>query len=876
MTMFENAYFKGQFRSYQQNILDNSEKYLQDGKIHIVAAPGSGKTVLGLELIVRLREPCLILSPTTTIRNQWGDRFTEHFFHGENPADCVSYNLLSLKPLTSITYQALHAAVRKLTDPENGADYSAFDLVSQIKSYGVKTVCLDEAHHLQNEWQKALEFFLNELQGGVKIIALTATPPYDAPPREWERYISVCGEIDEEICVPELVREGSLCPHQDYVYFNYPTAAETQTLNEYKQRSSSALKELYSSQLLKTAYEKLLTLKRDYEFLYSEPEKLVCLLSLFKSAEIKPDKKLVRMLYPSKILPASTPDSASAALNYLIKSGLLDESESYECLQIFKTRGLCERGELRLGTNEKLKKRLISSAGKLKSIAEIVESETENKRGKLRMLILTDHIKKEEMSLVGSDTTPDAVSIVSVFETVRRTGASVAALSGSLVILPEHCKESLIKASAEFTLSPAGAEGYKIFDFRADNREKVRLVSGLFKNGFFNVLVGTKSLLGEGWDAPCVNSLILASFIGSFMLSNQMRGRAIRTDRDNPDKTANIWHLATIEPPLYGDAVSRIFDLDTNDEINSYDFQTVKRRFDCFVAPDYDTGEIKSGISRVKTIRPPYDKKGVQAMNEATLSRAANDNLAVVWQNAVSNSAHLMQVGSTPKSGKVPPFVFVNIYYATLLLSFSAMLIALFITCASNTIKSLDGNLRIFVAVIAFAIALVLLVRACGIINSKILKHISPQKSITTYSECVLATLKETGLIGSGDLKVDGDAEGTVISITLANASVHDQNVFHTAVGQMLSPIDNPRYLLIPKGIFGYRYRGALACPEIIGAKREYADILAAKLKKSAGNIDAVYTRTERGRRLILKCWNNSYITQNAGTMYEIYRSIPY
>ena len=32
---------------------------------------------------------------------------------------------------------------------------------------------------------------------------------------------------------------------------------------------------------------------------------------------------------------------------------------------------------------------------------------------------------------------------------------------------------------------------------------------------YIKVIIGTKSLLGEGWDAPCVNSLILASFVGS-------------------------------------------------------------------------------------------------------------------------------------------------------------------------------------------------------------------------------------------------------------------------------------------------------------------------------------------------------------------------
>ena len=55
--------FKGTWRDYQERVLSNSEKYLADGKLHIVAAPGSGKTTLGIELIRRLGEPCLILSP---------------------------------------------------------------------------------------------------------------------------------------------------------------------------------------------------------------------------------------------------------------------------------------------------------------------------------------------------------------------------------------------------------------------------------------------------------------------------------------------------------------------------------------------------------------------------------------------------------------------------------------------------------------------------------------------------------------------------------------------------------------------------------------------------------------------------------------------
>ncbi len=94
-------------------------------------------------------------------------------------------------------------------------------------------------HGLRNEWWKSLETFKKELKWDYTI-ALTATPPYDSSLSMWTRYIDMCGEIDEEITVPELVKEGSLCPHQDYVYFNYPTKEEQQEIKVLKWRSSSS------------------------------------------------------------------------------------------------------------------------------------------------------------------------------------------------------------------------------------------------------------------------------------------------------------------------------------------------------------------------------------------------------------------------------------------------------------------------------------------------------------------------------------------------------------------------------------------------------------------------------------------------------------
>ena len=92
MDLFQHINFKGTFRTYQQRILDNADKYLSDGKINIVAAPGSGKTILGLELIKRLKTPCIILSPTTAIRQQWGERFKDAFLDDPNDFDSLFSN----------------------------------------------------------------------------------------------------------------------------------------------------------------------------------------------------------------------------------------------------------------------------------------------------------------------------------------------------------------------------------------------------------------------------------------------------------------------------------------------------------------------------------------------------------------------------------------------------------------------------------------------------------------------------------------------------------------------------------------------------------------------------------------------------------------
>src|SRR5215470_659829 len=71
--------FRKQWRVYQARLLEQLSGHMGDGRLHVVAAPGSGKTVLGLEVLRRIDAPTLVLAPTITIRDQWVDRLVELF-----------------------------------------------------------------------------------------------------------------------------------------------------------------------------------------------------------------------------------------------------------------------------------------------------------------------------------------------------------------------------------------------------------------------------------------------------------------------------------------------------------------------------------------------------------------------------------------------------------------------------------------------------------------------------------------------------------------------------------------------------------------------------------------------------------------------------
>jgi superfamily II DNA or RNA helicase len=79
--------FRYEWRKYQRLVLDLFEHRNPTKRtFHIVAPPGSGKTLVGIEIARRLGSPAVTFSPTTTIQEQWRDK-VELFIPEGTPAE---------------------------------------------------------------------------------------------------------------------------------------------------------------------------------------------------------------------------------------------------------------------------------------------------------------------------------------------------------------------------------------------------------------------------------------------------------------------------------------------------------------------------------------------------------------------------------------------------------------------------------------------------------------------------------------------------------------------------------------------------------------------------------------------------------------------
>jgi len=873
------------WRAYQQRVLDGLDEYLKDGHLHVIAPPGSGKTVLGLEAAIRINQPTLILTPTIAIRNQWIQRFCEMFLQQEQTPGWVSHDIRKPGFLTVITYQGLHTACNDLKtaeqeteneeemvehEPVTSANHNLDHIVNGLKEQQVKTIVVDEAHHLKNEWWHTL----NKVKDAIDpmIIGLTATPPYDVSATEWQRYLELNGPINIEISVPELIIEGDLCPHQDYVYLSLPADDEIKGITAFRQGIEELFAEIKADETLINAIENHPAWQNpqgSLDWIYTNLSYYSASL-IFLNANGRVISKDHLDVIDNKKLKIPVFDNSW--MEVLLDFYLYRDKEHFKSFAVHQKiiegklhrYGAIEKRQISFSQNKKVTGALTSSISKLDSIQHIVNFEYQQLGHNLRMVVLTDYIRKD--FYINADINEfelNKIGVMTIFEKLRRqnaAGIKIGVLTGSLVIVPYSAYLVFREKVRHYGLGEINCErvpfasDYVLIEQNEQlKNDIVNLITKIFQSGEIEVLIGTKSLLGEGWDAPAINSLVLASFVGSFVLSNQMRGRAIRTQKGNLGKTGNIWHLCCIDPTT-----------GTGGE----DFDMLKRRFKSFVGISFkDGGGIENGVGRLNI--PPGIKKqdDVERQNKRAFTYAADrESLKAKWQAALESGVALIEEIKIPFEGDHQYSAVKTMYLNK---TIGNLLAALGFGSLEYILEAVQGlgrsarNLRtlqdLYVYLTILAVGGFLIFGRLAFKALRLfIKYRDISKDVEQIGNALLCTMGQAGIIKTNrkELRIDSSVDhfGNVYCF-LDGGTTFERSAFINMLHEVVGLIDNPRYVIVRKNIFlrFVKQKDYHAVPEIIGRTKASAVHFMEQWKKYVGSCELIFTRSMEGRQLLLK-----------------------
>lgn len=849
--MFNNLKFKYTWRNYQAKLLNNFSLHIADNHFHVIAPPGSGKTLLGLEIVKRLNKKALILSPTLTIRNQWENRL-QTFFTDNITYKNTSFDVKKPSNITFSTYQSFHTFYKQFEGKDT--------FFSFFKKHEIEVLVVDEAHHLKNTWWNSL----NELKkhSNLTIVALTATPPYDSSKIEISKYFELCGEIDEEIAIPYLVKEGDLSPHQDFVYLSKPEGTEIDFIVAYRKKIGFFINDLKTNKEFISFVKSHRFYKEtetNLEELYASPEYFSAILVFLHTTGEKIPKDKLQVLGFNRGEKIEFPQLNYKWIETLFQNLLVSDRGNLNAHEIYlsslekklKQLHVLSNNRVNFVGNDAIYKSLSQNPSKLNSIVSIIKSEQKSLGNTLRAVILTDYIRKEFLN-TNKEHLPliNKLGVLPIFHYLRvylKNKKRIAVLTGSLVIIHVSVlkkfkqfhkidKEigNILLADDEFIIIPQSAN-------------LVETITKLFESGHIQILIGTKSLLGEGWDAPSINSLVLASFIGSFVTSNQMRGRAIRKDQNAPNKTGNIWHLACLDPTV---------------DDGGKDMETLAKRFDAFMGISNSRMIISNGMNRLD-LPTVFKIEDIEPLNKSTLEDSeSREDIILKWNKSISQGKRLTKELTYYQHGKNDFIKQKRIYLKD---SVKYFIIELFFGTVLFLLQFILHNISMLLSkgVLYFSYTLISSFAFHFGIKTYDAFRIYFQyglihKKIKKIGNAVLDTLFELGYMTSdrenitiqSKLLSKGDVVCTVIG-----ATQYESSLFINALEEIVKPIENPRYLIIIKSFFRRKMKiqNYYAVPTVFGSHKKYVVIFKKHWSKQMGRSKVFYTRKFEGRRLLLK-----------------------
>jgi superfamily II DNA or RNA helicase len=932
-TSIERLAFRGRLLHYQELALEAFQRDAQRGRrrTHIVAPPGSGKTLVGVEIVRRLGARAFVLVPNTAVQAQWIDAVR---LFTDDPKVAAPE---TAAPIAVLTYQALcqledpavalgDVAVRRWTAERAEATGQSVEEVTadaatwtgaaaarrerelrrinanvkreiaraehgtlrlaellsagararvdELRRGGVGTIVLDECHHLASLWGYVVRAVVEEL-ADAHVVGLTATPPDELTADEAELYEHLLGPVDFTVPTPAVVKERYLAPYQELAWFTPALESEAQWLAEHDLRFRELVTALHDEEPGPISFPTwVITRLRERG---REGEDAAVTWASFQRRHSALARAGARFLASAGLpLPEDAPRGegfreAPSLDDWLV----LLEDYALRCLRADPSPLAAARYEavaaalrelgftltrkgIRRGASD-VDRLLTGSGAKSIALVEVVSCEYEARSEAVRALVLTDGEQAE--------TAPDRALLGVLRPESGTAPEAVRALAGDLRTAPLR---PLLVSGRGLRCAPADAEVLVAalaerapgVDVRAEpESELVRLVVGgsprtwvpaatqIFA-GVTKALVGTRALLGEGWDAPCVNCLVDLTSATTSVSVTQMRGRSLRLDPNDPEKIASNWDVVCVAPELArGDA----------------DYARFVRKHLHLFAPAED-GAIEAGPSHVHPSLSPFSPPPARLFDEIDREMAhrareheqarerwaigepylaqEQETLVVRPRHRVARAQERESPPAYPVSQRVP--------YA---LAGAAAAASPALALAAHEPLALSVLMAIPAA---FSWAYVRLGRTRRELQSTLPLDLAAYAIRDAYVE--VGELSERS---ADSLAIEPRASG-YLRVRLKDATPEESARFAAALDEVVDPSGFPRYLvsrLVPgRGRSGTAFVRSLtgrppfehrwaSVPSDLGRRKDRAEVFARAWRRWLGPAELVFTqRTEEGR----------------------------
>ena len=864
--------------------------------------PGAGKTLVGLESARRLLADgrvrrVVVLGPNTAIQGQWVAGATRLGLR-------VTDDRLLPDDVTALTYQSL-----AVFDADDEVDDDAVeqDLLSRLHDNGAALVramqdagplllVLDECHHLLEVWGRLLGEVLDQLPQA-RVLGLTATPPEALTTDQAALVAELFGDTVFEASIPAAVREGDLAPFAELAWLVTPTAAEEEWLAGQAARFTALVHQLTDPAFGTTPFlawvdSRFLSREVGWAEISRENPALARAAMRLHHAGLLALPEGARVTEETRADP--TADDWVLLVDDWLRRGLAATGDKADDEVVAAVRRALpsvgyqwtKRG-IRRGRST-VDRVLARSAAKTVAAVRIAATEHLNLGDRLRLLMLCDHEQASATLPADLDGVIDAQtgSARAVLTALREapdtaglnpllvTGRTVAGDAGVLQRLHDFVATRDARLASGLVLVST-EHGDTVLGGSWTSRQWVPHVTAFFETGGCQVLVGTRGLLGEGWDARSVSGLVDLTAVTTSTAVVQTRGRALRTDPTWPDKVALTWSVVCVAP---------------GHPKGANDWDRLVRKHDGFYGVD-DAGDVVDGVGHLDAVFSPYappPTDQLDAVNARMVLRsedraavAARWRVGTPYDDRVTRTLRLLPgptraigTGDTPPSvvvrpgalelrhlGRPPVGSGVGLLSGAGVAGLGAGILGSATVAAASPVPGIAAVAGLGSLVLAGGLR----GRTLAASGRELLTEAALPPGIGQVARAVADAMRVSGLlpVGAEAVRVDVEPDGEY-RCSLADVTEEVSGQFALALDEALSPIVRPRYVVprwtlvtVPTGWWAAvrASYGRIAMtgetwhpvPTVLGVNAQRAQAYGRAWAHWVGGGDALYTGSPEG-----------------------------